>query len=241
MTRQADQPTRSPALRRLVLLALAAGLVAAFFDLGLHRHLTLEALKENREALARFVDANFALAAASYFVLYVAVTALSLPGATILTLAGGAVFDFATGLVLVSFASTIGATLACALARLLLRDWVQARLGERLRTINAGVAREGAFYLFTLRLIPAVPFFALNLAMGLTPMRLSTYYWVSQLGMLPATAIYVNAGAQLSRIDSLAGIASPGLLASLALLGVFPLAAKKIMDRVRASRASRSA
>ena len=117
-----------------------------------------------------------------------------------------------------------------------LRDWVQGRFGDRLRAVNEGIAREGAFYLFTLRLIPAVPFFALNLVMGLTPMRLATYYWVSQLGMLPATAVYVNAGAQLSRVDSLAGIASPGLLVSLALLGIFPLAVKKIMGQVRARR-----
>lgn len=229
----------SPAARRLLLLALALAAVAAFFALGLHRHLTLAALKENREALARYVEGHFLLAASAYFGLYVLVTALSLPGATIMTLAGGAVFDFATGLVLVSFASTLGATLACALSRFLLRDWVQGRFGERLRAVNEGVAREGAFYLFTLRLIPAVPFFVLNLAMGLTPMRLTTYYWISQLGMLPATAIYVNAGAQLSRIDSLAGIASPGLLASLALLGVFPLAVKKVMGFVRSRRGVR--
>jgi len=226
----------SPSPRRLLLLALALAAAAAFFGLGLHRHLTLDALKENREALVRFVDANFVLAAAAYFGLYVLVAGLSLPGATIMTLAGGAVFDFASGLVLVSFASSIGATLACALSRFLLRDWVQARFGDRLRPINEGVAREGAFYLFSLRLIPAVPFFLLNLAMGLTPMRLSTYYWVSQLGMLPAGAVYVNAGAQLSRVASLSDIASPGLLASLALLGVFPLAVKKVMDRVRARR-----
>jgi len=215
----------SPALRRLLLLAVVAAAVAAFFGLGLHRHLTLAALKENREALSAYVADHFLLAASAYFGLYVVVTALSLPGATIMTLAGGAVFDFTSGLVLVSFASTIGATLACAISRFLLRDWVQGRFNE-------GIAREGAFYLFTLRLIPAVPFFALNLVMGLTPMRLATYYWVSQLGMLPATAVYVNAGAQLSRVDSLAGIASPGLLVSLALLGIFPLAVKKIMGQV---------
>ena len=226
---------------RLGVMALVVLGVAAFFGLGLHEHLTLDALKENREQLSRFVAENTAAAYAGYFAGYVLVTALSLPGATIMTLAGGAVFGFTPALLLISFASTIGATLACGLARFLLRDWVQGRFGERLARINQGVAREGAFYLFTLRLIPAVPFFVLNLAMGLTPMRLFTFYWVSQLGMLPGTIVYVNAGAQLGRIENLGDVLSPELLGSFVLLGIFPLLVKKIMERVRRARACRAA
>lgn len=232
--------SRSRAVRFGVLALVVLG-VAAFFGLGLHEHLTLDALKENREQLSRFVAENTATAYAGYFAGYILVTALSLPGATIMTLAGGAVFGFTPALVLISFASTIGATLACGLARFLLRDWVQGRFGERLARINQGVAREGAFYLFTLRLIPAVPFFVLNLAMGLTPMRLFTFYWVSQLGMLPGTIVYVNAGAQLGRIESLGDVLSPALLGSFVLLGIFPLLVKKVMERVRRARACRAA
>lgn len=232
--------SRSRAARFGVLALVVLG-VAAFFGLGLHEHLTLEAIKENREQLSRFVAENTAMAYAGYFAGYILVTALSLPGATIMTLAGGAVFGFTPALLLISFASTIGATLACGLARFLLRDWVQGRFGERLARINQGVAREGAFYLFTLRLIPAVPFFVLNLVMGLTPMRLFTFYWVSQLGMLPGTIVYVNAGAQLGRIESLGDVLSPALLGSFVLLGIFPLLVKKIMERVRRARACRAA
>lgn len=219
--------------KRLAILALAAACVAAFFAFDLSRFLTLDAIKARQaEFAALYADHRLAVLA-SYFAAYVLATALSLPGATVLTLLGGGLFGFWTGLAVISFASTIGATLACLAARFLFRDWVQARFGKRLAGVNRGVEREGAFYLFSLRLIPVVPFFVINLLMGLTPMRLGTFYWVSQVGMLPGTMVYVNAGAQLSLIESPGGILSPGLLASFALLGLFPLVTKKVMARWR--------
>jgi uncharacterized membrane protein YdjX (TVP38/TMEM64 family) len=165
--------------------------------------------------------------------IYIVATALSLPGAVILTLAGGALFGLVTGTIVISFASTIGATLACMVSRFLLRDWVQKRFGDKLQRINEGMEREGGFYLFTLRLIPVFPFFVINLAMGLTRIKLSTYYLISQLGMLPATLVYVNAGKELGQLNSLAGILSPGLIFSFVLLGLFPLTVKKIMARLK--------
>ncbi|MEA4858411.1 MAG: TVP38/TMEM64 family protein [Solidesulfovibrio sp.] len=224
-------------LGKILLVALALALVAAFFGFGLDRYLTLSFLKESREALATAYANAPARFVAGYFVLYVLVAALSLPGATVLTLAGGALFGFWITLAVVSFASTIGATAACALARTLFRQAIAARLTGKLKAIDEGIRREGAFYLFTLRLIPLFPFFVINAAMGLTAMPLKTFYAVSQLGMLPGTAVYVNAGAQLGRIDSLAGIVSPGLVVSFALLGLFPLAAKRAVALARARRA----
>lgn len=227
--------------RRLVgKCLLAAGflaLVAAFFGFGLHRYLTLGALQASREALGAAYAAAPARFLAGYFACYVLVAALSLPGATILTLAGGALFGFWTTLVLVSFASSLGATAACALSRTLFREAVAKRLTGKLAAIDAGIAREGAFYLFSLRLIPLFPFFVVNAAMGLTAMPLGTFYAVSQLGMLPGTAVYVNAGAQLGRLTSLSGIVSPGLLVSFVLLGLFPLAAGRAVRLVRRRRA----
>ncbi|HDZ84075.1 MAG TPA: TVP38/TMEM64 family protein [Nitrospirae bacterium] len=164
---------------------------------------------------------------AVYMLVYIIVTALSLPGAAVMTLAGGAIFGFITGFVAVSFASTIGATLACFVSRFILRDWVQGKIGDKLKTVNEGVEKEGAFYLFTLRLIPVFPFWLINLGMGLTKMPLKTFYWVSQVGMLAGTAVFVNAGKELGKIDSLSGILSPGLIMSFVLLGLFPIAAKK--------------
>jgi uncharacterized membrane protein YdjX (TVP38/TMEM64 family) len=171
--------------------------------------------------------------------IYILVTALSLPGAAVMTLAGGALFGLLTGSLVVSFASTIGATLACFASRFLLRDWVQARFGEKLKAVNEGIEKEGAFYLFTLRLIPIFPFFVINLVMGLTKMPLMKYYWVSQIGMLPATVVYVNAGRELSKIESLSGILSPRLLISFALLGLFPLVAKRLIVAYRSRRPGR--
>jgi uncharacterized membrane protein YdjX (TVP38/TMEM64 family) len=168
-----------------------------------------------------------------YFLIYVAVTALSIPGAAIMTLAGGALFGVLAGTLIVSFASTIGATLAFLASRYLFRDWVQTRFGDRLSGVNEGVARDGAFYLFSLRLVPVFPFFAVNLLMGLTPIRTWTYYWVSQIGMLLGTIVYVNAGTQLASIQSLRDIASPVLLASFAALGLLPWAGKAIMRLLR--------
>ncbi len=218
------------------LVLLLGGLVVAFFVFDLGQYLNLATLKASQDDIAAYRAARPLLAAGVYFAVYVVVTALSLPGAALLTLAGGAVFGLWTGLLIVSFASTIGATLAFLISRFLLRDWVLARFGARLKTIDAGVRRDGAFYLFTLRLVPAFPFFLINLLMGLTAMPARTFYWVSQLGMLAGTVVYVNAGTQLARVDALAGIVSPGLLASFALLGVFPLLARKLVDWVQARR-----
>ena len=212
--------------RVLVLVAVAI-MIAAFFAFDLERYFTLDSLKAQQATIAAYRDAHPWSAAAAYFILYVSVTGLSLPGAAVLTLAGGAVFGLVWGTLLVSFASSLGATLAFLAARFLFRDAVQARFGERLKTIDAGIAKEGAFYLFTLRLIPAFPFFLVNLAMGLTALPVRTYYWVSQLGMLAGTIVYVNAGTELANVDSLSGILSFRLLLSFALLGVFPLFAKK--------------
>jgi pyruvate/2-oxoglutarate dehydrogenase complex dihydrolipoamide dehydrogenase (E3) component/uncharacterized membrane protein YdjX (TVP38/TMEM64 family) len=208
----------------LALLILAAIVLFASFDLG--RFFTLDFLKHTQGTLASWQSNDPTLVAAAYFVLYVAIAALSLPGAAIMTLAAGAIFGLAEGVLLVSFASSAGAVLACASARYVLRDSVQRRVGSRLKAVNDGMARDGVFYLFTMRLVPAFPFFVVNLLMGLTRVRLTTFYWVSQLGMLPATVVYVNAGTQLAHIKRLADIASPRLLLSFTLLGIFPLIAR---------------
>ena len=227
-------------MTRKTLLPLAiAALIGAFFVLDLGRFTSLEFLKSQQVALDALYAARPTLVLGGFFAAYVAVAALSLPGAAVLTLAAGALFGFGTGLLLASFASSIGATLAFLAARHVLRDAVQARFGERLKSFDDNVARDGAFYLFTLRLVPAFPFFLVNLVMGLTPIRTGTFYLVSQLGMLAGTAVFVNAGTQLARIDSLAGILSPTLIASFALLGAFPLAAKKALALVRAATARR--
>ncbi|MDD2739676.1 MAG: FAD-dependent oxidoreductase [Methylomonas lenta] len=215
---------------RLILLLVIAVLIVLFFSFDLHQQLTLDSLKAQQSAIADYRQNHALLAIVLYSALYIAVTALSLPGATILTLAGGAVFGVLWGTLIVSFASSIGATLAFLAARFLLRDWFKARFSARLQAIDEGMQRDGAFYLFTLRLVPLFPFFMINLAMGLTPIKTRTFYWVSQIGMLAGTLVYVNAGTQLAKIDSLSGILSPALLGSFALLGVFPLMAKKMLE-----------
>jgi pyruvate/2-oxoglutarate dehydrogenase complex dihydrolipoamide dehydrogenase (E3) component/uncharacterized membrane protein YdjX (TVP38/TMEM64 family) len=220
-------------LRRLALLAVLIAAVLAYYGLDLGRYLNLEFFKSQQAAIETWRAAQPGKAALLYFLAYVAVTGLSLPGAAVMTLAGGAVFGLLWGTILVSFASTIGATLAFLAARFLLRDWVQQRFGERLRAINAGMAREGGFYLFTLRLVPVFPFFVINLVMGLTAIRTRTFYWVSQVGMLLGTIVYVNAGTQLAQIESLSGILSPALVGSFALLGIFPLIAKKLTEHLQ--------
>ena len=220
--------------RQVIVLLLLIAAVAAFFAFDLGRFLSLEALKQRQAELAALYDARPGWVIGVYFVIYVAATALSLPGAVILTLAGGAIFGLAVGTLVVSFASSLGATLAFLAARYLLRDGVRARFGARLADVDRGIAREGGFYLFTLRLVPLFPFFVINLLMGLTTMRAWTFYWVSQLGMLAGTLVYVNAGTQLARIESLQGILSPGLLGAFVLLGLFPLVAKKIVDAIKA-------
>ena len=221
---------------KLGLLVALALLVGAFFALGGPRYLSFEAIKAQQAALTNHYAANQAATIGAFFLVYVVVTALSLPGAALMTLVAGAIFGLVIGTVVVSFASSIGATLAFLASRFLLRDWVQAKFGARLSGINAGVAREGGFYLFTLRLIPVLPFFAINLLMGLTPIRTLTFYLVSQAGMLAGTLVYVNAGTQLAQITSLKGILHPGLLGAFVLLGVFPLVAKKVIDMAKARK-----
>ncbi len=211
---------------RLLVIVIIAAAVVAFFALGLHERLSLDNLQAQHDQLLDYRDHHPVLLTGGFFAFYVLVTALSLPGATIMTLAAGAVFGLVWGTLVVSFASSLGATLAFLVSRLLLHDWVQARFGRRLRAINEGVRKDGAFYLFTLRLVPVFPFFVINAAMGLTPLRTWTFYWVSQVGMLAGTVVYVNAGTQLAQIQSVGDILSPGLIGSFALLGLFPLLAR---------------
>ena len=226
--------------KKLIIVAVLVGIVVLFRVYHLERFLSLEYLKNSQERFAALYVAHPLQVVGAYFMLYVLVTALSLPGAAAMTLAGGALFGMGVGLVTVSFASTIGATLACIVARFILRDWVQNRLGDKLSAINEGVEREGPFYLFTLRLVPIFPFFVINLVMGLTSMPLRTFYWVSQVGMLAGTAVYVNAGKELAKIDSLSGIMSPSLLASFVILGLFPITVKKLLAHYR-SKSGRAA
>jgi len=221
---------------RWIVLAVIAALIAAFFVFDLGRFLSLEQLRASKSALDAYRDAHPVLASAAYFGTYVAVTALSVPGAAILTLAGGAIFGLLWGVLLVSFASSIGATLAFLTSRFLLRDAIQQRFGDKLKAINRGVERDGAFYLFTLRLLPVFPFFVVNLVMGLTPIRARTFYWVSQVGMLPLTAVFVNAGTELAKIEKIKDIVSPTLLVSLVLIGLFPLIARKVVEKINARR-----
>ncbi|PSJ48005.1 pyridine nucleotide-disulfide oxidoreductase [Zobellella endophytica] len=223
-------------MKKLILLLVLLTIVLLFFALGGHEWLTLEALRRHQAEFAALRTRSPWLTAAGFFLLYVLVAALSLPGAAVMTLAAGALFGLWQGLVLVSFASSLGATLALLVARFLLRDQVQHRFGSRLKAVNAGIQRDGAFYLFTLRLVPVFPFFLINLLMGLTPFPARRFYWVSQLGMLPGTLVYVNAGTQLAALDSLGGILSPALWLSFALLGIFPLLARHLVRLMQRRR-----
>jgi pyruvate/2-oxoglutarate dehydrogenase complex dihydrolipoamide dehydrogenase (E3) component/uncharacterized membrane protein YdjX (TVP38/TMEM64 family) len=223
-------------LSRILLLAVLVLLTAVFFAAGGYRYLSFPNLRAQEAALRELYEAYPWRTSLGYFVAYVALTGLSLPGAALLTLVAGALFGVLWGTLLVSFASSIGATLAFLAARFVLRDWVQGRFDRALRAVNAGVEREGAFYLFTLRVLPVVPFFAINLAAGLTRMRVATFYWVSQVGMLAGTLVYVNAGTQLAMIASPADVLSPALLGAFGLLGVFPLLARRSVNALRARR-----
>jgi pyruvate/2-oxoglutarate dehydrogenase complex dihydrolipoamide dehydrogenase (E3) component/uncharacterized membrane protein YdjX (TVP38/TMEM64 family) len=219
----------------LLFVAIAAAIVAFFaFDLG--RYLDLAFFKEQQAAIEAYRQQNPLLTAGIFFLIYVAVTGLSLPGAAVMTLVAGAIFGLFWGLVIVSFASTIGATLAFLASRLLFKDTVQQKFGDKLRKVNEGVEKEGAFYLFALRLVPIFPFFVINLVMGLTPIRTWTFYWVSQLGMLAGTLVFVNAGTQLAQIESLSGILSPAILGSFALLALFPFIAKRVVAWIEARK-----
>ncbi len=220
----------------IIVAIVALILIGRSQDVALFDYLDLQYLKAQQDTIDAYFEAHPLLTASVYFAIYVLVTAFSLPGAAVMTLAGGAIFGLLWGTVIVSFASSIGATLAFLVSRYLLRDMVQTRFGDKLKAVNAGIEKDGAFYLFTLRLVPVFPFFVINLVMGLTPLATRTFYWVSQLGMLAGTVVYVNAGTQLARIESLDGILSPGLIASFTLLGVFPLIARKVVDGVKAKR-----
>jgi dihydrolipoamide dehydrogenase len=227
-------------MKKILLVLFIGLLIFGFFAFDLGQYLSLEFFKSQQAAIDAYYHAYPWWTACIFFVVYVAVTGLSLPGAAIMTLVAGAIFGVLWGTVLVSFASTIGATLAFLASRFVLRDWVQSKFGNSLKTINRGIEKDGGFYLFTLRLVPVFPFFVINLVMGLTPIRTLNYYWVSQVGMLAGTVVYVNAGTQIAGIDSLSGILSPGLLLAFALLGLFPLLARKLVDFIKARKALRN-
>ena len=223
-------------MKKIALLLLMGVLMAGFFFFDLHHVLSLEGIKGSLGEIQRWRESSPLLAVGAFFTIYVLVTALSLPGAAVMTLVGGALFGLLWGTVIISFASSIGALFAFLVSRYLLQDTVQSKFGDRLKTLNAGIEKDGAFYLFTLRLVPIFPFFMINLLMGLTPIRARTFYWVSQVGMLAGTLVYVNAGTQLGQLESLSGILSPGLILSFVLLGIFPLLARKLTAVIHARR-----
>jgi pyruvate/2-oxoglutarate dehydrogenase complex dihydrolipoamide dehydrogenase (E3) component/uncharacterized membrane protein YdjX (TVP38/TMEM64 family) len=222
---------------KLIILLVVAALIALYFAFDLQQYLSLAELKARQADFNAYYQNNPLQTLGLFFGFYILVTALSLPGAAIMTLAAGALFGLVTGMVLVSFASSIGATLAFLVSRYLFRDTVQNRFGNQLGAFNRGVERDGPFYLFTLRLVPLFPFFMINLLMGLTPIKARTFYWVSQVGMLAGTAVFVNAGTQLGQLESLSGILSPAIIISFVLLGIFPLLTRKIVDIVKQRRA----
>lgn len=221
---------------KILLIAIIVVAVAAFFVFDGAQYLSLEYLKAQRESIETLFARHPFAVAGVYFLVYVLVTSLSLPGAAIMTLAGGAIFGLLWGTAIISFASTIGATLAFLVSRFLLRDVVQSKFGDYLKTFNKGIEEDGAFYLFTLRLVPAVPFFVINLVMGLTPIKTTQFYWVSQVGMFAGTVVYVNAGTQLGQLESLSGILSPSLIGAFVLLGIFPLIARWVMKWLKARK-----
>lgn len=218
---------------KIILLLVIICLIALFFLFDLDQYFSLANLKSKLDAFKAYYGQHKALTMAVYMVIYILMAGLSLPGATIMTLAGGAVFGIFYGILLVSFASTIGATLAFLLSRYMFRDWVQHKFSSKLAAINKGIEKEGGFYLFTLRLVPLFPFFVINLVMGLTPIRTAVFYMVSQVGMLPGTLVYINAGTQLAKIESASGILSLNLILSFALLGIFPIIAKRFTELAR--------
>ncbi|NVK31072.1 MAG: FAD-dependent oxidoreductase, partial [Gammaproteobacteria bacterium] len=221
---------------KLIIVAIFGLALLAYFALDLEQYLSLDSLKQHQESLSQWVQSHYVQALFGFFILYVAAASLSLPGATILTLLAGAIFGLGTGFVLVSFASSIGATLAMLVSRHLLRDTVQNKLGDKLSAIERGIEKDGAFYLLSLRLVPIVPFFAINLLFGLTQFKAKTFYWVSQLGMLPGTLVYVNAGTALSQLESVGDVASPSLFLSLAALAALPWVGRWINAKIQARK-----
>ncbi|WP_319024634.1 TVP38/TMEM64 family protein [Microbulbifer hainanensis] len=222
--------------KKLLLIAVLLALGLAFYFFDLHQWLTLDSLKQGQQQFAQWRAKAPLLVGLLFTLLYILVTGLSLPGAAILSLAAGAMFGLLWGSVIVSFASSIGATLAFLVARYLLSDWVRERFGERLQSVDRGIERDGPFYLFALRLVPVFPFFLINILMGLTRIKPWTFYWVSQLGMLPATLVYVNAGTQLARVSELSDILSLPLVLSFVMLGLFPLLAKRLLHWIKQFR-----
>lgn len=220
-------------IKKLVLLSVIALLIAGYFIFDLGQFFNFEYIKAQQAELTQLYLANQILVIFAFFVIYIAVTALSLPGAIWMTLLGGAIFGLWQGLLIISFASTLGATLAFLSARFILRDSLQAKFSQQLEKFNQGIEKDGAFYLFTLRLVPAFPFFIINLVMGLTNMKVVTYYFVSQIGMLAGTFVFVNAGTELAKLESVSGILSPALIGSFILLGIFPIAAKKLIEFIK--------
>lgn len=222
--------------KKLIVVGVIVAAIIAFFAFDLQQHFTLEAIKAQQQSLVSQYNDNPLVFIAVFLALYIATAALSLPIISLLTLLAGAIFGLVLGVIIVSFASTIGATLAFLVSRFLARDWVQGKLGSKLDAINEGVDRDGAFYLFTLRLVPAFPFWVINLLMGLTKIKTLTFYWVSQLGMLLGTIVFVNVGTQLAQVESLQGILSPALLGSFVVLGVLPLIAKRVIAAIKAKK-----
>ena len=224
-------------IKKLMLTTLITIVLILLILFDLHHYLTLEHLKSSKDNLNAYYQDNPLIVLGTFFLIYLTSATFSIPGATVLTLAGGNLFGLVAGTIVVSFASTIGATMAMLISRFLLKDWVQNRFATQMVKINSGILKEGAFYLFTLRLIPAVPFFVINLLMGLTPIRTLTFFLVSQFGMLPATLIYVNAGSELGKIKTVNDIFSLSLIISFFLLGIFPLVVKKIVTAIQGKSA----
>lgn len=224
--------------KKLIVAACIGTLFFVIYQSGILDKLSLEYLKSSQTEFLGIYQEKPLLVISVYMAIYILSTALSLPGAAVLTLAGGALFGLVHGVLMVSFASTIGATLAFLVSRFLLRDWVQNKFKDSIKKINDGVEKEGAFYLFTLRLIPAFPFFIINLVMGITNMPVKTYFFASQIGMLAGTVVYVNAGKEIAKIDSLSGILSPSLIVSFIVLGTFPIVAKKVLGIIKEKRAA---
>ncbi|MEE8329491.1 MAG: TVP38/TMEM64 family protein [Thermodesulfovibrionia bacterium] len=228
-------------IKKFTIVVVLISLIAVFTIFNLGDYFSLSYLKESKKSFEIMYAEHRLSVIFGYMVIYIVVTSLSLPGGVVMGLAAGALFGLLTGTIAVSFASTIGATLACFVSRFILRDWLQGKFGDKLKTVNEGIAKEGTFYLFTLRLIPFFPFWLINLVMGLTKMPLRTFYWVSQIGMLPGTIVFVNAGKEIAKIDSLSDIFSPGLILSFAILGLFPITVKKLLSLYKSQKKDKKA
>lgn len=220
-------------LKKIFIIALLALALTAFFIFDLGQYFTLDYIKSQQASFNTYYSDHPVVTIFTFMAVYIVVVALSLPGAAIMTLLAGALFGLVTGTIVVSFASSIGATLAMVVSRYLLKDWVQDRFKEKLQVINKGMEKDGLFYLFTLRLVPLVPFFVINIVMGLMPIKVFSFYWVSQIGMLAGTIVYIFAGTQLGQIETLKDIVSVDLLMAFILIGLFPLLARKSLEIIK--------